>query len=144
MRVSCFRVGGDWEQLVELPDIPVMFRSADDEQAAITQAWTELEEAVGSLRGRKFYGAFDPKTCDYRACVELRDGDDPEGLGLERGMLRGGRYARTRLKGEPPAVYARILPESKELAQRPDADRQAPSIEFYRRRNVIDLLQPLV
>jgi len=40
-------------------------------------------------------------------------------------------------------VYARILPAAKRLAQRPDANRQAPSIDFYRRRDVIDLLQPL-
>jgi hypothetical protein len=43
-----------------------------------------------------------------------------------------------------PVTYPRILPESKQLAQRPDADHQAPSIKFYRRRDVIDLLQPLV
>lgn len=132
------------EQLTELPDIPVMFTRADDDQASITRAWAALEEAVGSLRGRKFYGVFDPKTSEYRACVALRDGDDPDGIGLERGMLQGGRYARTRLIGEPPGVYARIRPESEKLAQRPDADPQARSIEFYRRRDVIDLLQPVV
>ena len=40
-------------------------------------------------------------------------------------------------------MYARILPAAKWLAQRPGANRQAPSIDFYRRRDVIDLLQPL-
>lgn len=73
----------------------------------------------------------------------MREGDDPDALGLEPGTLPGGRYARLRLEGEPPAVYARIRPESERLALRPDADHQAPSIEFYRRRDVIDLLQPL-
>lgn len=29
------------------------------------------------------------------------------------------------------------------LAQRPDADFSRPSIEFYRRHDVIDLLQPV-
>jgi DNA-binding transcriptional MerR regulator len=130
--------------VVERADVTVMFKRASDEQAAITRAWAELEEVVGSLRGRKFYGVFDPRSNEYRACVELRDGDDPQALGLELGTLAGGRYARLRITGEPPAVYARILPESKRLAERPDADRDAPSIEFYRRRDVIDLLQPLV
>jgi hypothetical protein len=129
--------------VVERDDVDVMFKRASDQQASITRAWSELESLVGSLRGRKFYGVFDPKTNEYRACVGLRDGDDPEALGLERGSLAGGRYARLRLTGEPPGVYARIRPAAERLAQRPDADREAPSIEFYRRRDVIDLLQPL-
>lgn len=141
-----FPVGAAHEEahaIVDRDDVRVMFTRASDEQASITRAWSELEEVVGSLRGRKFYGVFDPKNNEYRACVELRDGDDPEALGLEQGILAGGRYARLRLTGEPPGVYARILPASKRLAKRPDADRRAPSIEFYRRRDVIDLLQPL-
>lgn len=138
---------GDGEpqsQVVERGEVEVMCKRTSDDQAAITRAWAELEEVVGSLRGRKFYGAFDPRTSEYRACVELREDDDPKALGLELGTLPGGRYARLRLKGEPPEVYARILPESRRLAQRSDADRRAPSIEFYRRRDVIDLLQPLL
>ena len=121
-----------------------MFKSCSDQQDAITRTWAELEEVVGSLRGRKFYGVFDPRTEEYRACAEIRDGDDPEALGLKRGTLAGGRYAQLRLTGEPPGLYAQILPASKRLAARPDADREAPSFEFYRRRDVIDLLQPLL
>jgi hypothetical protein len=119
-----------------------MFRRCTDEQAAITRAWAKLEEAVGSLRGRKFYGVFDPIRHEYRACVELREGDEPLRLGLDVDVLAGGRYVRSRLIGEPPAVYALIAPAMEKLAQRPDSDR--PSIEFYRRRDVIDLLQPVV
>ena len=131
------------QTVVERPEVPIMFKRCADRQAAITKAWAELEEVVGSLRGRKFYGVFDPRSREYRACVEVRDGDDAERLGLELGTLAGGRYARARLKGEPPAVYAQILPVSRRLAQRPDADAQAPSIEFYRRHDEIDLLQPV-
>jgi hypothetical protein len=130
--------------MVERSDVPVMFKRCTDEQAAITRAWAELEQAVGSLRGRKFYGVFDPVGREYRACAELREGDDPRRLGLELGALAGGRYARVRLTGEPPAVYALIAPAMKRLAQRPDSDHDRPSIEFYRRRDVIDLLQPVV
>ena len=129
--------------IVERADVPVMFKRAADEQAAITRAWVELEAAVGSLHGRKFYGTFDPTSRQYRACVEVHDGDDAEALGLELGMLPGGRYARLRLRGEPPAVYGLIAPAFQRLAQRPDCDRDRPSVEFYRRRDVIDLLQPV-
>ena len=130
--------------IVERNDVLVMFTRSTDAQPAITRAWAELEEAVGSLRGRKFYGAFDPISHEYRACVEVREGDDPFRLGLELGALAGGRFARVRLTGEPPAVYALIAPMMERLAQRPDSDPDRPSIEFYRRRDDIDLLQPVV
>jgi hypothetical protein len=129
--------------VVERPDVPVMFVRTADDQPSITRAWAELEGTIGSLRGRKFYGLFDPVGREYRACVELQPGDDPDALGLLRGTLPGGRYAQERLRGEPPAVYALIAPTFQKLAQRPDCDRQRPSMEFYRRRDVIDLLQPV-
>jgi hypothetical protein len=138
-------VPGEPEDVViERPDVPVMFVCTAADQPSITRAWAELEEAIGSLRGRKFYGLFDPVRHDYRACVERRSGDDPAALGLELGTLPGGRYARERLRGEPPAVYALIAPRFQKLAQRPDCDLQRPSVEFYRRRDVIDLLQPVI
>jgi hypothetical protein len=130
--------------IVERGDVPIFFTRAADEQPAITRAWTELEQAVGSPRGRKFYGVFDPTSREYRACVEAHAGDDASALGLESGTLAGGRYARARLIGEPPAVYALIAPTMEKLAQRPDCDLDRPSVEFYRRRDVIDLLQPVI
>jgi hypothetical protein len=130
--------------LVERSEIAVMFKRAGGDQASITGAWTELEETIASLRGRKFYGAFDRLSDEYRACVELRSGEDHRALGLESGILPGGRYARVCLRGEPPAVYALIAPTFERLTQRLDRDPGRPSIEFYRRRDVIDLLQPVV
>lgn len=130
--------------LVQRPEVTVMFKRADDQQQSITRAWAELEQALGSLRGRRFYGVLDPESREYRACVELRRGDDPQMLELELGTLPGGRYVRERLYGEPPAVYALIAPAFERLSQRADSDRGRPSIEFYRRRDAIDLLQPVV
>ena len=62
----------------------------------------------------------------------------------ERGTLPGGRYACVRLQGEPPAVYAEIGPTAARLAQRPDSDHTRPTLEYYRRRDVIDILVPIV
>ena len=115
----------------------------DDDLGEIPRAWAKLEAVVGSLRGRRFFGAFDPATNTYRACVALRDGDDPAALGLEAGTLPGGRYLRARLAGEPPAVYGRIGATFEELAQRIDPDLSRPSIEHYRRRDEIELLLPV-
>lgn len=130
--------------IVERGDTPVMGILTADEQQAITRATADLEHRIGSLRGRKFYGVFDVVKHEYRACVQLRDGDDPEALGLERWTLPGGRYARVRLEGEPPAIYASIAPTFEQLAQRSDHDPSRLGIEFYRRRNVIDCLLPVV
>jgi hypothetical protein len=127
---------------VERADTPVMFMRAEDTPEAITSAWAEFEELVG-LKGRKFFGSFDPIAKEYRVCVQLRDGDDPETLGLEQATLPGGWYLRARLHGEPPALYQRIAPTFAQLEKQAATDMSRPSIEFYRSRDVIDLLLPV-
>jgi hypothetical protein len=127
--------------VVERAETPVMFKRVADEITAIGRGMEEVEAAVG-VRGRKYYGAFDDKG-EYRICVQLRDGDDPQALGLEVGNLPGGRYARERLTGEPPEIYELIGPTFERLSERPDRDPSRPGIEFYRRRDVIDLLLPV-
>jgi predicted transcriptional regulator YdeE len=129
--------------VVEREQVPVMFKRVSDDQAAISQGWAEVEAAVGSLRGRKFYGVVDKASGEYRVCVHMRADDEPAELGLEIGTIPGGRYARVRLSGDPPAVYELISPAFKRLAERRDRDPSRPEIEFYRRRDVIDLLLPV-
>jgi len=119
-----------------------MFKRVADEPDAISRGVAEVEEAVG-LRGRKYYGAFDNEG-EYRVCVQLREGDDPQALGFEVGTLAGGRYARLRLSGKPPGIYDLIGPTFKRLSERPDRDPARPGIEFYRRQDVIDLLLPVL
>lgn len=121
----------------------VMLVRVADEPPEIQRAWAAFETVVG-LRGRKFYGAFDPVTATYSVCAVLRPGDDPATFGAERGTLPGGRYACVRLHGEPPAVYEQIGPTAQRLAKRPDADRTRPTLEYYRRHDVIDVLVPVV
>jgi hypothetical protein len=121
----------------------VMFVRVADHLAEIQRAWASFEASVG-LHGRKFYGAFDPVTTTYSVCAVLRPEDDPAAFGAEPGTLPGGRYACVRLHGDPPAVYEQIGPTAERLAQRPDADPTRPTLEFYRRRDVIDVLVPIV
>lgn len=130
--------------IVERDDVRVLFRRTTDAQEAITRTWAEVERAVGSLRGRKFYGVFDAQAGEYRVCVQWREGDDAAVFDLEVGVLPGGRYARERLEGAPPAVYGLIKPAFERLAQRADHDPSRPEIEFYRRHDLIDLLLPVV
>ena len=130
------------EHIVVREPTDVMLVRVADELPEIQRAWAAFETAVG-LRGRKFYGAFDPLTATYSVCAVLRPDDDPAAFGAERGTLPGGRYACVRLQGEPSAVYEQIGPAAQRLAQRPDADRTRPTLEYYRRHDVIDVLVPV-
>jgi hypothetical protein len=128
---------------VERNEVDVMFIRIRDDVAEMRPAWQLLEGLVGT-RGRKFFGAFYAPTKEYRVCGQLKEGDDPNALGLEVGTLPGGRYLRTRLRGEPPALYDRIAPTFEALLQQAPSDQARPSIEFYRRHDEIDLLLPVV
>jgi len=126
----------------EREEIAVQFIRVADGLEEIGRAWDELEAAV-ALRGRRFYGAYDPVADDYRACVEVREGDAvvPD---LESGTLPGGRYLRARLRGDPPDLYERIRPTFDELVQQAKPDENRPSLEHYRRHDEIDLLLPIL
>jgi hypothetical protein len=127
---------------VERDELAVMFIRTPDDVEQFGPAFQRIEELVGT-RGRKFYGAFYPREKEYRACVVTQDGDDAAALGLEAGTLPGGRYLRTRLRGEPPELYSRIGPTFEQLVGMADADETRPSLEFYRRFDELDLLLPI-
>jgi DNA gyrase inhibitor GyrI len=130
-------------ETVEREDVRVIFMRADaDTPAAIQRAWAELERSVG-LKGRTFFGAFHDAANEYRVCTQLQADDDPEALGFEVGTLPGGTYLRGRLRGEPPAVYDQIVPTVQELERQTVVDPSRPIIEFYRSRDVIDVLVPV-
>ena len=128
--------------LLERAETHVMCLRTDDEPAAMGRGWERLEALVG-LRGRKFFGAYDASTGEYRVCVQVREGDDPSALVLESSVLPGGRYLRARLRGEPPEVYKRIGPTFTALEKTAATDESRPYIEFYRQRNEIELLLPV-
>ena len=126
---------------VEREAIAVQFVRVADGLDEITRAWNELE-AVVTLRGRHFYGAYDPIADDYRACVEMRESDVLV-PGLESGTLPGGRYLRARLRGDPPGIYEEIKPTFDELIRQAKPDETRPSLEWYRRHDEVDLLLPV-
>ncbi len=126
---------------VERDEIAVQFVRAADGVAGAPRAWEALEQAVG-MQGRHLYGSFDPVANDYRACVEVREGDELA-EGLEAGTLAGGRYLRARVQGEPPAVYGQIGPMFEAMVQEREPDMSRLSLEHYKSRGEIDLLLPI-
>lgn len=106
-------------------------RASADTPEAIQQAWARFEAAVG-LKGRKFFGAFDSRSHEYRVCAQLKEDDDPQAFGFEAATLPGGAYLCARLQGEPPAVYAHIPAAMSELVKHGAPDASRPSLEFYR------------
>jgi DNA gyrase inhibitor GyrI len=126
---------------IEREPTRVAFLRTRDDPAAIARAWQDLEDVV-DLRGGRFFGVVEPAGDEYRACVELRPDDDPVKWGFETGTIPGGAYLRVRLRGEPPEIYEQIGPRMAELEAATDRDEHRPLIEFYRRRDEIDLLVP--
>ena len=98
---------------------------------------------MGSRRGRKFYGVSNPLAGTYRACVEQREGERAEELGLKQGVVEGGSYVRMRLKETPPTLYDRIMAVFEELQEANSRDRSRPRVEYYRRWGEVDLLMPV-
>ncbi|NYF58592.1 GyrI-like domain-containing protein [Micromonospora purpureochromogenes] len=126
---------------VERIETPVMFVAAKDGSDEIGSAWDHLETVLGSLRGRKFLGVFNDSGI-YRCCVQVRAGDDADQLGLESGVVPGGRYLCATVRGPQPAAYALLTPTFQQLRRWGERDDTRPSIEYYRRHDRIDLLMP--
>lgn len=123
-------------------DVTVMQQTTADDLAHIQKAWPDFEQLVG-LRGRKMYALIDTAQDSYTVCTPVRDGDDPDALGLQVGTLHGGWYLRGRIVGEPPRVYEHIADGMAELVATMPADPTRPLVEFYRRRDQIDLWLPI-
>jgi hypothetical protein len=66
----------------------------------------------------------------------------PSNGGARPARSPGGLYLRVRLRGKPPGIYEQIAPRMAELEAPADRDEDRPLIEFYRRRDEIDLLVP--
>jgi hypothetical protein len=129
--------------VVERADIAVRYLEVVDELSQIQIAWPTLEEAVGSLRGRRFIAVFDPVAGWYRACVEVQDDVTPAERELPDMVVAGGRFLRIRLRGEPPGIYDEIAPAYALLESSSERDDSRPSLEHYRRLNEIDVLMPV-
>jgi hypothetical protein len=127
---------------VTLDPLPVFVVAKDGDVAeAAGAAFSELEAVLPSLRGRRVYGYYEPNERRYVACVVARDDD---ALALDRRRLPGGAYARARLRGQPPELYARIPETFEAVAKSVAVDPSRPWLEHYRREDQVDLLVPVL
>ena len=126
----------------ELQDIRVMYVTAHGGLAGVKEAWEKLESKIGSPKGRKFYGTYFKEKGEYRACVAMKEDDDPAALCLAVDTIPGGKYADSKLTDwsrkvqDIPLIF-------RELESKHDADDTRPGIEFYRSQRELILLLPV-
>jgi hypothetical protein len=129
---------------VELQEIPVLRVKADMKGKGPSVAFDLLESKLPFLKGRKFYGTFQPKPDgeEYYACVVRIDSDDPVKMQLETGVIPGGCYVRRKLMdweknlSKLPSLFG-------EMARTHDVDPKRPSLEFYRSQAELHLFLPV-
>ena len=128
-----------------MEDIPVLFVSEHGAPpVAGPRAFERLEAALPSLRGRRFYGVFDPSTGEYRACVAVTEVDAVTVVGGTRAVIRGGTYLRARLRGPLNETTPRIGETFETMAAAGTPDRDRHAVEFYRRSDEVVLLFPVM
>jgi len=122
-----------------LKDIEVMYVEANGGTDGAMDAIQELEGRLRSLKGRKFYGTY--LDGQYRACVALKDDDNPKELGLETWVIPGGEFIRRKMEN-----YTEKIPEIGQTFQamidENPWDATRPSIEFYRSHKDLILYLP--
>jgi hypothetical protein len=125
---------------VSIDDIDVLCVVAEGGPAGGPAAFGALEAAIGGPRGRKFYATYHDG--EYRACAALRDGDDPQAIGLAVWRIPGGEYERRKLVDwqerldEIPATFEAMADECR-------VDDTRPSVEYYRSARQVVLLLPV-
>lgn len=129
---------------VTLNDVSIMYLVAEGGTTGARDAFNTLEGKLPSLKGRKFYGTFQPETGEYRACVAIESGDDPQRMGLATGVIPGGLYLREKMKN----WMSRIDEIGKTFIamaerEKPRVDHGRPSVEFYRSQDELVLLLPI-
>lgn len=127
---------------VTLPDVEVMYVESTTGLAGAAHAFDTLEAAFPTLRGRKFYGTFQPPAGPYRACVAIEPGDDVAALGFSTWTIAGGKYSRARVANWEENL-AEIGKTFQRMREENEHDVSRPSVEFYRSQRELVLFLPV-
>lgn len=108
------------------------------------KAFEHLENKLGSLQGRKFYGALlgGPEDGIYRACVALKEDEYLAELGLLQWKIPGGKYLRCKIQNWTDKLD-QISKVFSEMAILRKSDDRRPHIEFYRSQKELILMMPV-
>ena len=129
-------------QQVTLPEVQVMYVESATGLAGAAEAFDRLEARFPSLKGRRFYGTFQPPAGPYRACTAIEPGDDATALGLPTWVIPGGKYSRQKLL-DWQARMPEIGKTFQSMAAEGERDSSRPSIEFYRSEKELVLFLPM-
>jgi len=129
-------------QRVTLPEVQVLYVESATGLAGASEAFDRLEARFPSLKGRKFYGTFQPPAGPYRACTAVEPGDDATALGLPTWVIPGGEYSRQKLL-DWQAQISEIGKTFQSMAAEGERDSSRPSIEFYRSEKELVLFLPM-
>lgn len=127
-----------------LPETILMYCSVKGVANAKT-AFVKLESALPTLRGRRFYGYYDPDTEEYRACVEMISADpDPATHGFEKWTVPAGPYVYEKIMdwqsktSTIASVVQKLIEDNK-----PKIDWSRPILEHYRALNELRIMLPV-
>jgi hypothetical protein len=129
-------------QPVTLSEVHVMYVESDSGLAGASAAFGRLEARLPSLKGRKFYGTFQPPSGPYRACVAIEPGDDASALGLPTWTIPGGAYRRRKLVNWTDRI-PEIGDTFRQMSEQWERDPSRPSVEFYRSQKELLLFLPV-
>lgn len=109
------------------------------------QSFNELEQKIGSLQGRKFYGVLvgNPETGVYRACVQIKSGEKAEKLGLKEWIIPGGKYAQEKIINWNKNL-SKIPQIAKEISLQYKIDPSRPTLEYYYSMKELRFMMPII
>jgi len=110
--------------------------------AGAKEAFDRLESKLKSLRGRRFYGAYDRIKGEYRACVEATPSEEAVSLGLESWIIPGGRYITLKV-GDWNSRIPQLPRLFDEMGIGRLVDPTRPSLEYYRSQSELVLYLPV-
>lgn len=127
-----------------LPETILMYCSVKG-LANAKSAFGKLESALPTLRGRKFYGYYDPDTDEYRACVEMTSLDpNPPVLGFAKWTVPAGPYVYEKIMdwqsktSTLASTVQKLIEENK-----PNIDWSRPILEYYRGSSELRIMVPV-
>lgn len=132
------------DTIVFSPGIPVIYFAGDSSQPIPEQApkaVDQLEAAMPTLRGKKFFGVV--VDGEYRACVRVNPTDRPDSAADQpKFTIPGGRYVHRRLVDWNHSVEL-LVQTVEELTSRPDHDPTRYVIEHYRSHTEVVIRVPV-